>query len=109
MLLALQQNNLLGEAAAPPYTPADVLVRALRRGYFGDRLREAGTTFYITTPYQYSPYWMAVMSGLPDDWAPFMRNFNAEVNREILRPVTPREVTRWVTTGQEPPEEQSDL
>lgn len=108
MLLALQQNLLLGEAAPPAYTPADVLVRAVRRGYF-DGLRSVGTTFCITTPYQYSPYWMAVMSGLPDDWAPFMRDFNAEVNREILRPVTPSEVTRWITTGLEPPEDQDDL
>lgn len=97
----------VGPAALVVYTPADVLVRATRRGWFGGRWREAGTTFYLTTPYEYSPYWMAVMSGLPDDWPPFMRNFNAAVNREILRPTTPAEVAHWLETGIEPPEDLS--
>jgi len=87
----------------PEYTAADVLVEATRTGFFDGYQRAVGSTFYIDSPYELSPYWMKLIGTPPDDWLPLMRDFDPEINRNIIRPPTSADAIRWVETGLEPP------
>lgn len=88
------------------YTAATVPVFATRRGMFGGVLYEDGDRLYITTPYQFSPYWMELSDSQidqpPANWLPLMRTFSETVDNDVLRPATDDEVTTWVRTGVEP-------
>lgn len=58
-----------GSVAASSFTPATVTVRATRPGVFGGYYRATGDEFDITSPYQYSPYWMDLVDTPPTDWS----------------------------------------
>lgn len=85
-----------------PYTPANVLATAFRRGYFGGVIIEVGDSVTLTTPYQYTPYWMTLVGAPPDDWVPLLEVYSQAIDDNILRPVVSSDVTAWINTGQEP-------
>lgn len=99
MLLALQLNSLLGEAAPPAYTPTDVLVRAYRRGHFGGLYRYVGDEFYVNDPYEYSPYWMTLVDTPPADWLDDLPVYVPYIDRYIYRPMTQEEAIAWTSDG----------
>jgi hypothetical protein len=67
----------------PAPSAASITVRAFALGYF-DIYRNIGDTFVITTPYQYSPYWMAFVDTPPADWTPYLSVFSDFLDREML-------------------------
>jgi hypothetical protein len=100
-------ENFFPDEASSEFTPATVLVEALRRGFFDDFPRSEGDRFYIESPHEYSPYWMSFVESPPSDWTPLLEVFSDEASRNIVRPVSPAEARAWVLTGALPPEELS--
>jgi len=87
-----------GLEVAPTFTPANVTVRAFRVVFFGGQLRMIGDTFIITTPYQFTPYGMVLVSTPPADWAPLMEAYSKAVDYNIAR-MPGREETRLPVNG----------
>lgn len=85
-----------------PYTAASVTVRAFKRGFFGGYIREIGSTFSITTPYEYTPYWMTLVGTPPPDWLPLLEGYSEAVVRSIINIPTPEEATHWTASGEHP-------
>lgn len=67
MLLLLLLKG--GSVEALPYSAASVTVRATRPGFVGGYFKNVGDEFEITSPYQYSPYWMDLIDVPPGDWS----------------------------------------
>jgi hypothetical protein len=87
---------------APP-SIATVAVRAFKTGFFGGQLREVGAVFNITSPFQFSPYWMTLVGSPPDDWLPFLEmDAKPSVVRDIIKVPTEAEAVAWVDTGEFP-------
>lgn len=87
-------NSLLprGIGGIPPYTQATVSVTAFRRGYFGGVVIEPGRSFSITSPFQFTPYWMTLVGSVPDDWNALMEVFDSEIDRAVIRRQTVSDV-----------------
>ncbi len=71
--------------SSPPPVEVSVTVRAIEPGYFDGNLIEIGQTFEITSPEQYSPYWMLFIDTPPFSWNAFLRPFNVEVESDRIR------------------------
>ena len=59
-------------------------VRAWKRGWFGEQIREPDDEFQITTPYQFSPYWMVFVDPIPPSWTPFLEVYEQPLDDEML-------------------------
>jgi hypothetical protein len=79
-----------------PFTPASVTVRAFRVMFFGGVIRDIGTTFQITSPYQFTPYGMVLVSTPPSDWTPLMEAYVETTDNNIIR-MPGRDETRFPT------------
>lgn len=66
--------------------------RAYRRGWFGGKIIEVGQYLTITSPYQYTPYWMIAAGTIPDSWSANFEVFSTQIDREILRAQTAAEI-----------------
>lgn len=77
-------------------------VRAYRRGYFAGRQREVNDEFSITTPYEFSPYWMDFVDAIPATWTPFIRGYVQSIDDGVQRAVDSREAAQWAATDEEP-------
>lgn len=73
----------LGDVVPGP-SEVSVLVRAFQNGFFGGLYRYRDDTFYLSTPEQYSPYWMEFIDTPPVDWTPQLEVFDAYIDREML-------------------------
>lgn len=83
--------------AAP--TVAPVMVRAYKPGYFAANLRFEGDLITITSPLQFSPYWMTMVGTPPADWLPYLENVaEPKVEREIIKVPTSAQAQEWVDT-----------
>jgi hypothetical protein len=81
-------------------TPAQVTVRAYRLGHFGGLYRVVGEEFEITTPYEYSPYWMTLIDTPPVNWTTLLEPFVPEIDRQIATTFQDSEQAQdWVETG----------
>lgn len=81
---------LASSGGLPPFTAAEVGVRAFALGYFANQYRNIDDTFVIVSPYEYSPYWMTFTMQPPSDWTPYLSLFVEHYDREMLefgRPV----------------------
>lgn len=95
VILAVDEQNA-------EYTTVAILVRAFKRGFFGGYLREVGDTFSITTPYQFTPYWMTMIGMPPADWLPYLEGYSDEVARRIITIPTAPEALEWTESGEHP-------
>jgi hypothetical protein len=74
-----------------------VRVRATKPGYFDGDLRVSGETLRITSPVQFSPYWMTLIDALPASWQPFFENAtDPKIVRAIIKTPTEAEANGWV-------------
>lgn len=61
-----------------------VTVIAWKRGWFNEEIKEIDDTFLISTPYEFSPYWMHFVDAIPASWAPFIQPYSQHVDDEML-------------------------
>lgn len=76
--------------------------RATRAGYFAGKFVPKGATVTLTSPFQFSPYWMEAVGSFPTTWAPFVETFNASLDLSILRPLTPTDVAEVLALANGP-------
>lgn len=79
-----------GGAAAPGPEIIDVLVRSTALGFFSGLYREIGEEFVISTPQEYSPYWMEFVDPIPASWVSSLSIYLQHIDQEMLefgRPV----------------------
>ncbi len=90
-----------GNEAVPTYTPANVTVRLFRVMYLGGAIRDIGSTYVITTPFQFTPYGMTLVSTPPTDWNALMEAYNESTDHASVR-VPGRYENRIPTAGGQP-------
>jgi hypothetical protein len=74
-----------GGGGGPSFTPASVLVRAFRTIFYGNQLRPVGSTFTITSPFQFTPYGMELVGTPPHDWLSRMAQYSRPVDSGLIR------------------------
>jgi hypothetical protein len=66
------------------FTAVNVRVRAFARGWFNVNVVNIGEEIILTSPRQYSPYWMTFVDTPPDDWLPLLATFDPLADREMM-------------------------
>lgn len=78
----------------PTYTPANVTVKAFRPFYFKGFLRGINAQFVITSPYEFTPYGMVLVTAPPSDWLPLLQVYSETNDNDRIR-IPGRDETRF--------------
>jgi hypothetical protein len=76
-----------------------VSVQAYRNGHYGGLYRFEGDIFNVTSPFEYSPYWMTLLSTPPSSWIPFMPTYTPATDLRIYKPLRTEDIDQWVDEG----------
>ncbi len=90
--------------SSPSFTVASVTVRAFRPMFFNGVLRAVGSQFYITSPYQFTPYGMVLVGTPPADWSQFIEAYSENADNDRIR-MPGRDETRIPSRNNSVPQE----
>lgn len=70
-------------------------VKAWRQGWYGGRIRQPGESFQITSPFDFTAYWMTITSTYPASWTVYLnQSFSEQTDQDILTPITASDIAQ---------------